>query len=128
MLAGDRTSAIGPAATRDRVEQDAPGEAAPRDLEVVHRRQDRAALGLPVAQDVGQLLGAEEVEAGERLVQEEDVPPLRERPREEDPLLLAAREPPDLPVREVGNAQLLERASTRSRSARPSRWKRPSEG
>jgi len=74
----------------------------------VDGREDRAALLRPVAQNMGQLLAAEEVQAGERLIQEEDVAALRERPREEDPLLLAAREHPDLPAGEVGNAELLK--------------------
>ena len=55
-----------------RVEQDALREAAAGDLGIMHRGQHRAPLLLPVAQDVRQLLGPEEVQAGERLVQQED--------------------------------------------------------
>src|SRR5208283_184054 len=60
--------------------------------------------------DVLQLLDREQVEAREGLVEQEDVPSLRQRPGQEGPLLLAAREHPDVAVREVGYPQLLERA------------------
>ena len=95
----------------------------------MHGGQHRAALGLPVAKDVPELLGAKEIEAREGLVQEEDVAALRKGSREEHALLLAAGEPADLPVRQVRDPELLQGACPRVPCPRHSnRWKIPSEG
>ena len=81
------------------IEQDALREVLFRQFEVVHRGQHRAALRLPVEEDVRQLLGGEEVQAGQRLVEQKNVGALGEGARQEDPLLLAAGKPVNLPVR-----------------------------
>ena len=60
------------------VEQHRVRERPPREFEVVHGGEHRAALRLPSAQDMGQLLGAEEIEPGERFIEEEDIGTLRE--------------------------------------------------
>ena len=66
---GDR-----PGGDEARVQENTPREAAPGDPEIMDRGQDRPALRLPVPQDVAELLAPEKIQAGKRLIEEEDVP------------------------------------------------------
>ena len=99
---------MGPAATSVVSSSTPAGEGAAGQFKVVHGREHRPALAFPGAEDVRQLLGREEVEAGEWFVEEKDVRALGEGAGEENPLLLAAREHPDLAVGEGGEAEFLQ--------------------
>ena len=64
----------------------------PGEGEVVEGGDDGAALGAPGAEKVGEFLGGDEVEAGERFVEEEDIGALGDGAGKEDALLLSAGE------------------------------------
>ena len=71
----------------------------------MHGGQHGAPLGLPGPEDLDQFFGRVQVQAGEGLVEQEDVGPLGKGPREEHALLLAAGKPADLPVGQAGQLE-----------------------
>ena len=94
-------------------------------LEVLRGQEDGHAV---LAREPGDLVperaAALRVEAGRRLVEEEDARPVDEREREVEPALHAARVAADLAVGGVGQADALEQlvARARLRSARGIPW------
>ena len=82
-----------------------------RERQLVHRRDDGQP---PVEPELGDelehLLLAAEVERGGRLVEQEQRRLLRERPREDSPLLLAAAQRAQRPARELDELEAPERA------------------
>ena len=102
---GDRTCG-----DQTRVEQHAVGEGAPGELEIVNRREHRAPLRFPRTENVGELLAGEEIEPGERFVEEENVGALGHRASEKHALLLASGKHANLSISQIGETQFLERA------------------
>ena len=95
-----RRQDIGDRAGRDErgVEQHAMRERAPRQLEIVDRREDGTTLGFPSPKDVREFFAGEEVEPGERLVEQENIGTLRQRSSQKHTLLLATGQHANLPA------------------------------
>ena len=82
-------------------------------------REDDADAGRgALADDLGHRRDADRVEAGERLVEDEQLRVVDERRRQLDPLLVAVRQLLELRLRPVGEAHPLEPAPS------PRRWRR----
>ena len=77
--------------------------------QIVGRDQHDAALGAQVAQKADDLVLGLDVDAGERLVKQDDLAVLGERAGEEDTLFLAAGQFADLALAEGGHANPFER-------------------
>src|SRR5690348_5087337 len=84
-----------------RIQQQRTRESAPGKFEIVNGGEDRPAMGFPSPQDMRELLAREEIEPGERLVEEKNVGALRECTGEENALLLSAREHANLAMGEI---------------------------
>ena len=93
-------------------DQDRVGEAL-RLLDVVRRHEDRRALGAQPVDQRPQLLADLRVEADGRLVEQDEVRPVDERARDQQPAPHAARELVDARVAPVDQVRDLERALDR---------------
>ena len=112
------TSSSSPAATTRALAQQQPVAEARRDLLDVVRHQDRGRR-VRVHGQHGQrrdeVLAAAEVEAGGRLVEEEQLGVGHQRPGDLHPLALALAEGPERPVGQLGDAELARAARWRGR-------------
>ncbi len=79
-------------------------------LHVVRGEQDRLAVGVELAEDLPERDAALRVEAGGRLVEEEDRGSVHDRPRHHQPLRHAAREREHIGAAAVGEPELVEQA------------------
>ena len=77
-------------------------------VQVVRRQHDRDALVVQRVQQVQDVVSRLHIDAGRRLVQQEQLRLAHERARDESPLLLPATQVPDVTVRELPDPQLVE--------------------
>src|SRR5579875_3882500 len=87
------------------IDDDHPVEPLRRTIEVVGCHEDRQPAADPLAYQREQNLFGRRIDARRRLVEEQDARLLRERARDERPLLLSARELRDVPTREAAQPQ-----------------------
>ena len=84
-----------------RVEEQHPVRVLRRQREIVHRRDEReTGLLAQAVEELERLLLMPDVERGRRLVEEHDPRLLRDRARDDDPLLLTAGERPQAAIGE----------------------------
>ena len=80
-------------------------------LHVVRGEEDRLAVAVQLAEDVPERDAALRVEAGGRLVEEQDRGPVHDRPGHHEPLGHAAGEREHRRLRPIGQAELLEQSA-----------------
>ena len=108
-VSGVNVSAGGPKATTSAVDEAEEVASVRRALEIVRRVEDRRAVVAQLAHQCRDGLLGRAVDAGHRLVEEQDRRLLHQRAGEEHALLLSARERADLSIAEGVHADPLER-------------------